>query len=188
MYRRSGSDTSDAVIHAPTRSCAGTIPARAPARKPACSLGACQRRGNANSGPWVRGVRNAAWRSVRYRPRPIGLLRRCCRACSSDQKNTDFRQKAWIMLGSFSLLKSTSGTKTSGSAASAVRDVSRSSMSICSGRAQCAHSVRKAIVSDSFLRCPCTKGIANASIAQGEYASSPVLKCAWCGVVSTVTG
>jgi hypothetical protein len=53
---------------------------------------------------------------------------------------------------------------------------------------QWAHSVRMRTETGWFRRCPCTKGIAKVSTAQGDQASSPLLKVAWCGVSSTVTG
>ena len=81
-------------------------------------------RGNANNPPCVIGVTKAIWLVVRYKPRSPPILRRCSLACSSDQKNTDFRQKASMMLGSFSFSKSTSGMKISGSAPSATRYLS----------------------------------------------------------------
>ena len=124
-----------------------------------------------------------------YKPYAPPTLRRYSLACSSDQKNTDFRQKTSMMFGPVSLAKFTSGTKTMGLAAfSSTRYLSSLSISICSGWVQCVHSVSMATDRGFPRNCPCTKGTANASMAQAEYTCSPVLKIAWWGVFSTVTG
>jgi hypothetical protein len=56
----------------------------------------------------------------------------------------------------------------SGSSPSSTRQFSRLSTSIRMDREQWPHSVLIVTASDSFLRCPCTKGMAKVSIAQGE--------------------
>ena len=58
--------------------------------------------GNPKSAPWTIGVTYAHWLVVRYAPLILCTFLRCSLACSSDQKNTDFRQKASVMLGSAS--------------------------------------------------------------------------------------
>ena len=60
------------------------------------------------------GVRKTLCASVMYEPRTSEFLWRYSLACSSDQKKTDFRQKASMIFGSSSVLKSTIGTKTNG--------------------------------------------------------------------------
>jgi hypothetical protein len=83
----------------------------------------------------------------------------------------------------------TSGTKAMGEQpGSWARQFRSLSMSMCMGRAQWAHSVLTVTDTCSFLRRPCTKGVANASAAQAAYSSSPVWNVMWCGVVSVVTG
>lgn len=134
-------------------------------------------RGNPKSAPCMIGVMNTAWSNVMYKPRTSPTLLRCSLACSSDQKKTDLLQNASMMLGSVSLHTSTSGTKTRGSApSSTTRYVSSSSTSMCSDRAQCAHSVSMMTDSGPSRNCPCTKGVAIASIAQAAYTCSPVSK------------
>ena len=92
---------------------------------------------------------------------------RYSRACSSDQKKTFSRQKSSTMLGPFTSNTATSGMKTSGSA-SAVSTwvVMALSISRVKGLLQCRHSVSTLTVTSSFLRRPCTKGVAIASAAQ----------------------
>jgi hypothetical protein len=94
-----------------------------------------------------------------------------------------------MMLGSSTVEKSIVGTKTIGSAPS-VRTYAFKFPSIWSriGRAQCAHSVSTVNVSGSPRRCPCTKGVAIASIAQAALIRSPVSNATRCGVSSVVTG
>ena len=64
--------------------------------------------------PCVLGVRKTLWARVMYDPRTPACVRRYSFACSSDQKKTERRQKASMMLGSFNVPKSTIGTKTRG--------------------------------------------------------------------------
>ena len=94
-----------------------------------------------------------------------------------------------MMLGSSSTEKSTIGTKTTGLVPS-VRTKAFRLPSIWSaiGREQCAHSVSTVRVSGSPRRCPCTKGVAIASIAQAAWICSPVSNVIRCGVSSVVTG
>jgi len=85
--------------------------------------------------------------------------------------------------------KSTSGKKVIGSAPGsdtlqrAVLSISR-----CIGFAQCAQAVTTLTAVSSPSNCPCTKGTANASIAQAEYKVSPDLNVILCGVSCAVTG
>jgi len=110
-------------------------------------------------------------------------------ACSSDQKKTLFFQNASMMLGSFKVLKSTSGTNTTGLqfGSSQLQCISLL-ISICIGRFEKAHSEITLMDTSSPLSRPCTKGVANASTAQAAYSRSPVRKVIAWGVFSTVTG
>ncbi len=94
-----------------------------------------------------------------------------------------------MMLGAFSLEKSTMGIKKTGS------DVSSSRMKLKSlfirnliSLPQQAHSVLILKVRDSPRKRPCTKGVATASVAQAAPMDSPVENSTRCGVGATVTG
>ena len=73
-----------------------------------------RRRPNSNEISCPTGVTHRFWSSVRYTPATPPSAFLCSRACSSDQKKTDLRQKSSMMLGAFSLVKSTIGTKNIG--------------------------------------------------------------------------
>ena len=93
------------------------------------------------------------------------------------------------MLGSFKVLKSTFGTKISGWARGSETVYWRSlSISIHISSPQWAHCVLMVKVSLPLSSCPCTKGVAIASIPQAAYIFSPELNVIRCGVCSTVTG
>lgn len=110
-------------------------------------------------------------------------------ACSSDQRKTFSIQKSSTMLGASVSHVFTSGVNTKGSASagSTVTFISLSTWSVI-GSEQCTHSVSTVIDTGSFLKCPCTKGVAIASAAQAAYKVSPDLNLIRCGVMSTVTG
>ena len=76
--------------------------------------GLAGQRPNSNGTSCPAGVIQRFCSSVRYSPAtpPVAFL--CLRACSSDQKKTDLRQKSSTMLGAFSLVKSTTGMKNIG--------------------------------------------------------------------------
>ena len=127
--------------------------------------------------------------SDKYVPCTPPAVLRYSFACSSDQKNIDFRQKASIILGSFRRSKSTIGAKITGSdPAVSTRYFNSLSISIEMGCPQWAHSVSIRKLRCSFRNCPCTKGTAIASTPQAAYSFSPELKVTRCGVGSTVTG
>jgi hypothetical protein len=72
-----------------------------------------------------------------------------------------------MMLGSLSLVTSTIGTNTlSPLCSSATRYLSSLSISISMGSPLLAHSVLITNESGFLVNCPCTKGSANASMAQ----------------------
>ena len=71
-------------------------------------------RPNSNEISCPTGVTQRFWSSVRYSPTTPPSAFLCFRACSSDQKKTDLRQKSSTMLGAFSLVKSTIGMKNIG--------------------------------------------------------------------------
>jgi len=127
------------------------------------------RLGKSNRAPCSIRVMWAAASSDTYIPRPRSPLRRSSFACSSDQKNTERRQKASVMHLSGSAEKSTSGTNVIGPApASAALARAWLSISRWIGSAQWAHSVVTLTERGSPISCPCTKGTANASIPQAE--------------------
>ncbi len=71
------------------------------------------------------------------------------------------------MLGSLSFEMSVSGTNILNPlCSSAIRYLSRLSISICIGSPLPVHSVLMTNESSLLVNCPCTKGSANASIAQ----------------------
>ena len=120
---------------------------------------------NAKSALCVMRVTATLCVNVRNVPRAPFTLARYSRACSSDQKKTDLRQKTSMMLGSFNVSKLTSGAKTSGCAPGSTDLIVKSlSISRRSGWRQCAHSVSMRADKCSFRSCPCTKGVAIASI------------------------
>ncbi len=75
-----------------------------------------ERLSNPKMAPWIIGVIKAHWAGVRYPPAPQLPFFRNDLACSSDQKKTDCRQNASMMLASASDAKSTSGIKIRGEA------------------------------------------------------------------------
>jgi hypothetical protein len=145
--------------------------------------------GNPKSALCVTRVTATLCVNVRNVPRVPFTLARYSRACSSDQKKTDLRQKTSVMLGSFSASKLTSGAKTSGCAPGSTDLIAKSlSISRRNGWWQCAHSVSMRADKCSLRSCPCTKGVAIASIPQAAKVCSPVLSVTRCGVSATVTG
>jgi len=68
--------------------------------------------------------------------------------------------------GSFSLAKSTSGRKSMGEASSSTLHLRSESIVRCILRPQWAQEVSTFTLSFSFLKCPCTKGVATASMLQ----------------------
>ena len=94
-----------------------------------------------------------------------------------------------MMLGAFSLVKSTIGTKKIGLLPASASVYARSCRIVkWMGVRQHAHSVLISKVSGSFLSLPCTKGVATASVPQAALSRSPVLNSNRCGVSATVTG
>jgi hypothetical protein len=94
-----------------------------------------------------------------------------------------------MMLGSLRRVKSTMGTKKTGSDVLSSR-VKLKSLFIRNriSRPQQAHSVSMSKVRGSLLKRPCTKGVATASVAQAAHVDSPQELVTRCGVGSTVTG
>ena len=114
---------------------------------------------------------------------------RCLRACSSDQKKRDLRQKSSMMLGAFSVEKSTIGTKKMGLLARSARVYVRSCRIVkWIGVPQHPHSVPISKERAASLSLPCTKGVATASVPHAALSRSPVLNSSRCGVSATVTG
>lgn len=125
------------------------------------------------------GVINTHCFTVRYPPGNLLLLFLYFLACSSDQKKTDCFQNESIILGSDSVVKSTSGIKTSGWAPELwTTTFNLLSISIDMAFEQQAHLVSILTFKSLFLNHPCTKGNANASIAHAAWVSSPVEKYA----------
>ena len=113
------------------------------------------------------GVINAHCFVVRYPPGNLLLFFRWFLACSSDQKKTDCFQNVSMILGSESVLKSTSGIKIRGWVLEPwTLTFNLLSISIIIAFEQQAQLVSILTFKVSFLNHPCTKGNANASIAQ----------------------
>ena len=94
-----------------------------------------------------------------------------------------------MMLFALSLVKSTNGAKNIGSHAGSSSSKRRS----CPirkriGRPQQAHSESMSKDRDSFLKRPCTKGVATASVPQAAQSRSPLEKASLWGVGSAVIG
>ena len=94
-----------------------------------------------------------------------------------------------MMLDAFSLVKSTMGTKNSGSLAGSSSVKLKSCRMVKRiGLPQQAHSVSMSNERGSFLSFPCTKGVATASAPQAAQSRSPLEKASLWGVGSAVTG
>ena len=94
-----------------------------------------------------------------------------------------------MMLGAFSLVKSTIGTKKSGSLAGSPSVKLRSCRMVKRiGFPQQAHSDSTSKERGWFLSLPCTKGVAAASAPQAAKMRSPLEKATRWGVGSAVTG
>lgn len=94
-----------------------------------------------------------------------------------------------MMLFASSLVKSTIGTKKSGSHPGSSSSNRRSeSIRKRIGRPQQAHTDWISKESGSSLSRPCTKGVATASVLQAAQNRSPLLNSRWWGVGSAVTG
>ena len=94
-----------------------------------------------------------------------------------------------MMLDALSLVKSTIGTKKSGSlSGSASAKLKSCRMVKRIGLAQQAHSDSTSKERGSFLSFPCTKGVATASAPQAAQSRSPLENASLWGVGSTVTG
>jgi hypothetical protein len=94
-----------------------------------------------------------------------------------------------MMLDALSLVKSTIGTKKSGSLVSSSSVKLRSCRIVKRiGLAQQAHSDSISKERGSSLSLPCTKGVATASVPQAAQSRSPLEKASLWGVGSAVTG
>jgi hypothetical protein len=135
------------------------------------------------------GARNAFWAKVRYTPVTPPCCLRYLRACSSDQKKTDLRQKSSMILGALSRVKSTMGTRKTGSLLRSASVKLRSwRMVNRMGFLQQAHSDSMSNERGSSLSFPCTRGAATASVPQAAQSLSPLEKASLWGVGSAVIG